>query len=149
PVRTERAGAALGGPAVGRRRRTGAGRAGGLGARVRPAAGWRTAVIARFWTARATPDRAPRYADHLRTRGLPQLRALDGYAGASLLRRDTDGEAELIVITRWRSLDAVRAFAGADVEAAVVEDEAAAVLIRYDERVRHYELVVEDAGAGN
>lgn len=106
-------------------------------------------MIARVWTARTTPDRAPRYADHLRTRVLPQLRALDGYLGASLLRRDTDGEAELIVITRWRSLDAVRAFAGADVEAAVVEDEAAAVLTRYDERVRHYQLVAEDAGAGN
>jgi heme-degrading monooxygenase HmoA len=102
-------------------------------------------VIARVWTAWTTPDRVPRYADHLRTQVLPQLRALDGYGGASLLRRDTGGETELIVITRWRSLDAVRTFAGADVEAAVVEADAAAVLSRYDERVRHYEIVVEDA----
>jgi len=71
------------------------------------------------------------------------LRALDGYRGASLLRRDVDGETELIVITRWHSLDAVRAFAGADVEAAVVED-AAALLSRYDERVRHYDIVSDD-----
>ncbi len=106
-------------------------------------------MIARVWTARTTPDRAPRYADHLRTRVLPQLRALNGYGGVSLLRRDTDGETELIVISRWRSLEAVRAFAGADVEAAVVEGEAAAVLSRYDERVRHYEIVVEDAEAGS
>jgi heme-degrading monooxygenase HmoA len=102
-------------------------------------------VIARVWTARTTPERAPAYADHLRTRVLPQLRALDGYTGASLLRRDADVETELIVVTRWRSLDAVRAFAGDDLEAAVVEPEAAAVLTRYDTRVRHYEIVVEDA----
>jgi heme-degrading monooxygenase HmoA len=73
-------------------------------------------------------------------RVLPQLRRLDGYRGASLLRRETDGEVELIVITRWHSLDAVRAFACADIESAVVEDEAASVLSRYDERVRPYEV---------
>jgi heme-degrading monooxygenase HmoA len=48
-------------------------------------------------------------------------------------------------VTRWRSLDAVRAFAGADPDAAVVEPEAAAVLTRYDARVKHYEVVLEDA----
>ena len=107
--------------------------------------GRRYPVIVRVWTARTTPARAPAYAEHLRGRVLPQLRALDGYTGASLLRRDADGETELIVVTRWRSLDAVRAFAGADPDAAVVEPEAAAVLTRYDTRVRHYEIVIEDA----
>jgi heme-degrading monooxygenase HmoA len=102
-------------------------------------------MIARVWTARTTPAHAPAYADHLRGRVVPKLRALDGYLGASLLRRDADGEAELIVVTRWRSMDAVRAFAGDDAETAVVEDEAAAVLSRYDTRVRHYEVVAEDA----
>lgn len=101
-------------------------------------------MIARVWTARTMPARAPAYADHLRRRVLPRLRALDGYLGASLLRRDVDGETELMVITRWRSPEAVRAFAGADVEAAVVEDEAASLLSRYDERVRHYDIVSDD-----
>ncbi len=99
-------------------------------------------MIARVWTAATTPARAPAYADHLRTRVLPQLRQLDGFAGVSLLRRDDNGESELIVVTRWRSLAAVRAFAGADIEAAVLEDEAAAVLSRYDTRVKHYEIVI-------
>lgn len=102
-------------------------------------------MIARVWTARTAPARAAAYAEHLRARVLPQLRRLDGYAGASLLRRDADGETELIVVTRWRSLDAVRAFAGDDPDAAVVEDEAASLLTRYDTRVRHYEIVTEDA----
>jgi len=47
------------------------------------------------------------------------------------------------VLTRWRSMDAIRAFAGKDVEQAVVEPAAVAALIEFDSRVRHYG-VVED-----
>ena len=41
---------------------------------------------------------------------------------------------------RWESLDAIRAFAGEDIDLAVVEPEARAVLSRFDSRVRHVEL---------
>jgi heme-degrading monooxygenase HmoA len=102
-------------------------------------------MIARVWMAHTTPGHVHAYAVHFRTRVLPQLRSLAGYAGAWLLRRDANGETELIVVTRWRSKDAVRAFAGDDVDAAVVEDAAAALLSRFDVRVRHYEIVADDA----
>jgi hypothetical protein len=38
-------------------------------------------------------------------------------------------------------MDAIRAFAGDDLARAVVEPEAAAVLTRFDQEVRHYEVV--------
>jgi len=40
-------------------------------------------------------------------------------------------------------MDAIRMFAGSDVERAVVAPEAAAVLIEYDRTVDHYEVVHE------
>jgi heme-degrading monooxygenase HmoA len=101
-------------------------------------------VIARTWSARATPADAPAYAEHLRTRVLPALRAVEGYLGGQLLRREEGGTVELLVVTWWRSLDALRAFAGSDLERAVVADEAVPLLTRFDRRVRHYEVVVED-----
>jgi heme-degrading monooxygenase HmoA len=101
-------------------------------------------MIARFWSAQATPAQAPAYADHLRTHVLPALRKVDGYAGAALLERPTSDTVEIIVITRWRSLDAIRGFAGADLEKAVVADEAASLLTRFDHRVRHYQITVKD-----
>jgi heme-degrading monooxygenase HmoA len=101
-------------------------------------------VIARFWSARATRAEAPAYAEHLRAHVLPDLRAVDGYDGAMLLERDTADGTEILVLTLWRSLDAIRAFAGDDVEEAVVADEAAKVLTDFERRVRHYELVVRD-----
>ncbi|MCI0388652.1 MAG: antibiotic biosynthesis monooxygenase [Acidobacteria bacterium] len=101
-------------------------------------------MIARFWWANATPAKAPAYADHLKNFVLPVVRKVDGYAGAMLLERQVDGAVEIIVITWWRSLDAIQEFAGADLEEAVVADEASALLTSFDRRVRHYELVVRD-----
>ena len=45
------------------------------------------------------------------------------------------------VVTLWESMDAIRRFAGNDPEAAVVPLEARALLARFDERVRHFEVV--------
>jgi heme-degrading monooxygenase HmoA len=101
-------------------------------------------MIARFWAAQATPAHAPAYVDHLRTQVLPTLRQVDGYAGAVLLEHAASDAVELIVITWWRSLDAIRGFAGADLEKAVVADEAAVLLTHFDHHVRHYKVTVKD-----
>lgn len=101
-------------------------------------------MIARLWSARTTPAQAPAYETHLKSHVLPEVRKIAGYEGTMLLEQATSGAVELIVITWWRSLDAIRGFAGADLERAVVADEAAAVLTEFDRRVRHFELVVRD-----
>jgi heme-degrading monooxygenase HmoA len=101
-------------------------------------------VIARVWTARTSPAEAPLYAVHLKTHVLPELRQLDGYFGAVLLQRTVADEIEIVVVTSWRSIDAIRSFAGAGLEEAVVADEAAALLTQFDRRVRHYDLVLSD-----
>jgi len=101
-------------------------------------------MIARFWSAQATTAQAPAYADHLRTHVLPTLSKVDGYAGAMLLERPISDAVEIIVITWWRSLDAIRDFAGSDLERAVVAEEAASLLTHFDDRVRHYEVTVKD-----
>lgn len=101
-------------------------------------------MIARVWSARATRERAPAYVDHLRTHVLPNLRGVDGYAGAKLLQRVDSGAVEIVVITWWHSLAAISGFAGADIEKAVVASEAATLLTQYDDRVQHFEVVVAD-----
>jgi len=55
---------------------------------------------------------------------------------------------EFLVLTRWQSLDAVRGFAGTDVERAIVEPGAVAAIIDFDATVRHYE-VLEQARASD
>lgn len=101
-------------------------------------------MIARLWSAQTTRAQAPAYVDHLNNDVLPAARKVDGYAGAMLLERQVSNTVEIIVITLWRSLDSIRGFAGADLEAAVVTEKAASVLTAFDRRVRHYELVLKD-----
>jgi heme-degrading monooxygenase HmoA len=101
-------------------------------------------MIARVWSAQTTATQAPAYVEHLRTQVLPVLQTLKGYGGVLLLQRAIPGATEVQVITFWQSLDSVRDFAGADLERAVVADEAAALLTEFDRRVRHYEVALSD-----
>ncbi|HEY5361627.1 MAG TPA: hypothetical protein VIJ82_28735, partial [Streptosporangiaceae bacterium] len=60
-----------------------------------------------------------------------------------LLRREDGQEVMFTSITYFKSLDAVRAFAGDNYEQAVVEETARPVLRRWDERVSHHEVAVD------
>lgn len=100
-------------------------------------------MIVRVWRGRmalSNPSFYPRYfIDHV----LPQLKRLDGFVGATLLKQQRAHDIEYTVETRWASMDAIRAFAGANLDRAVVEPEAQAALVDYDQRVQHYEVVYE------
>jgi heme-degrading monooxygenase HmoA len=74
------------------------------------------------------------------------LSAVDGYRGAYLLCREQAETTELQVMTLWDSPDAISAFAGSDIDKAVVEPEARGVLQTYENEVTHYEVIVNTVG---
>jgi heme-degrading monooxygenase HmoA len=104
-------------------------------------------MIERVWSARTTREGAVRYAAHVRDVVLTELARIDGYRGARLLERELDGVIEVVVVTRWQTLDAIRAFAGEELDRAVVHPAAAALFTDYDRKVRHYGVVVEEQAA--
>ena len=83
-------------------------------------------MIVRTWRGRAARAQPDAYPEHFRFTVLPALKAIKGFLGAQLLRHDRPDEIEFLVLTRWASLDAIRAFAGEHLDQAVVEPEAAA-----------------------
>jgi heme-degrading monooxygenase HmoA len=98
-------------------------------------------VISRHWFGLARPQRAEDYIQHLVRETLPQLRQIAGFVDASLLSRRTTEGVEFLVVTRWVSLDAIRRFAGSDAEAAVVPSAVADMMVRYDLRAHHFEVI--------
>ncbi|HXW92891.1 MAG TPA: YciI-like protein [Terriglobales bacterium] len=98
-------------------------------------------VILRLWKARSSAERGEEYVQYVTTKVFPALWAIEGHRGAYLLRRMLDGATELLVLTLWQSMEAVRRFAGVHAEKAVVEPEARAMLTSFDASVTHFEVV--------
>jgi heme-degrading monooxygenase HmoA len=74
---------------------------------------------------------------HFQESVYPELRQLDGFREAYILRHKLDDGVELTVLTLWESMDAIRSFAGENVETAVVAPAAQAVLDSFDTTVTH------------
>jgi heme-degrading monooxygenase HmoA len=109
----------------------------------REAAGIEVHVIARIWHGWAPAVTAGDYQRHYESEVSEHLRAVDGFRGARLLRRDNGSEVMFTSITWFTSLGAVRGFAGEDYERAVVEETARRALSRWDEGVTHHEVAVD------
>lgn len=99
-------------------------------------------MIARSWRCITSSENVPLYLAHFQDSVLPELKKLDGFLGYYILRRMLVEEShlELTVLTLWESLDVIRIFAGENLSRAVVEPQAKAVLISFDETVTHYEV---------
>jgi heme-degrading monooxygenase HmoA len=104
-------------------------------------------MIIREWRGRASEPKAEAYPKHFRAAVVPELRKLPGFLGAHLGRRRIGDRVEFLVLTRWQSMDAIRAFAGVTVDRAVVEPQAVAALDEFDPGVQHYEVIEEVSAA--
>jgi heme-degrading monooxygenase HmoA len=98
-------------------------------------------MVIREWRGRTSHVRSAEYPRHFRSSVVPDLRKVRGFLGAFLSERLQGDQVEFLVLTRWTSMDAIRAFAGSNPEKAVVESGAIAALTDYDQTVRHYEVL--------
>jgi heme-degrading monooxygenase HmoA len=98
-------------------------------------------MILRMWRAQSTVKKADEYMQHATTKVFPALRAIEGHRGGYLLRNRLDDRVEIIVLTLWESMDAVREFAGVEPNRAVVEPDARAVLTSFDDFVTHFDVI--------
>ncbi|MEY9860230.1 hypothetical protein ABH935_005867 [Catenulispora sp. GAS73] len=116
-------------------------------------------MIIRVWRGWTTPENADAYEALLReeiTGESVNGEQTPGMLGIDVLRHDPDAtddnsgaaaddspaaEVEFSTIMYFFDWDAVRAFAGDDAFAAVVPDADRALLTRWDERSRHYDLL--------
>jgi len=99
-------------------------------------------MIVRMWRGQATAANADAYERFVTTKVFAELPAIPGHRGVYLLKRplDNGNEVEFVAVTLWDSLASIRGFAGENIDRAVVEPEARAVLSRFDDFVRHFEL---------
>ena len=99
-------------------------------------------MISRVWTGWTTPQNADAYEKLLRNEIFPGIvgKNIAGFHRIELFRRPAGDEVEFVTVMWFSSLDAVKAFAGERFEEAVVPPKARAVLKRFDDRSKHYEV---------
>jgi len=100
-------------------------------------------MIARLWHGLTNGENSKKYERLLLDEILPGIHRVEGYRGAYLLRREVAEGTEFVTLTLFDSMDAVRRFAGEDIEKAVVPEEARRLLARFDARSMHYTIVAE------
>ena len=99
-------------------------------------------MISRIWHGYTTPENADIYETLLKGEVIVGIKGRDipGFREIQVFRRELESEVEFVTVMWFDSIEAVRAFAGEDYEAAYVPDKARAVLSRFDARSQHYEV---------
>jgi heme-degrading monooxygenase HmoA len=98
-------------------------------------------MIARTWSGTVRRADADAYANYIRETGFAEYAQTRGNRGAWMLRRDDGERTEFITLSLWESEDAIRAFAGDDIDAAVLYPEDERYLIDGKSTVTHYQVV--------
>lgn len=97
-------------------------------------------MVARTWRGWTRREDAGEYVVYLEQTGMPAYRSTPGNQGAWILRTDDGPRTEFITLTFWDSLDAIRGFAGDDVERAVFYEEDDRFLVEREETVTHWQV---------
>jgi heme-degrading monooxygenase HmoA len=98
-------------------------------------------VIARIWHGRVPTPKADAYRAFVNARAIPDYRSVPGNLSVHILERREGDVTHFVTLTFWESLEAIRGFAGDDVEKAKYYAEDAEFLLEYEPRVVHYEVV--------
>jgi heme-degrading monooxygenase HmoA len=101
-------------------------------------------AIARMWHGRVPDARAEEYYAYLKSAGVAKLEQIPGNRGVDVLTRSRNGVTDFIVISYWRSLDDIKAYAGADIEKTHNLPRDPEFLIDMEPNVRHFTIRLSD-----
>lgn len=98
-------------------------------------------MIARVWRGATRAEDADAYARYMERTGLSDYLKTPGNLGGYVLWRLEGEKAEFITLSLWDSRDAIKGFAGEDIERAVFYPEDQRFLIDREVTVTHYHVV--------
>ncbi len=97
-------------------------------------------MIARTWHGVTPIAKADDYLHLMRTIAVPDYQAVAGNRGVYVMRRIEGDVAHFLLLTLWDSEDAIRQFAGEDIEKAKYYDFDPDYLLELEPTVTHYEV---------
>jgi heme-degrading monooxygenase HmoA len=101
-------------------------------------------IIVRIWRGKVPEAKAEEYAEYHFEIGVKRIQGIAGNLGVQVLRHTEKEITEFTTISYWESLDAIRRFAGDDIEKPHHLPKDPEYLIELPNRVLHYELDYSD-----
>ncbi|MBI4803875.1 MAG: antibiotic biosynthesis monooxygenase [Desulfovibrio sp.] len=101
-------------------------------------------MIAREWRCHCPIRHRIGFLEHLDATGVSECRSLPGFLGYQILERDLGPELEITLVTYWRSVEDIVAFAGQDITRARLYPDDAHFEITPDQEVRHYSVLAQE-----
>jgi len=98
-------------------------------------------MIVRMWHGRVPTSKAKAYREFTNRTAIPDYQSVPGNISVHILERAEGDITHFITLTFWESLDAIRLFAGDDVERAKYYREDKDFLLEFEPTVVHYEVV--------
>ena len=97
-------------------------------------------MIMRAWHGVTPAAKADEYLDLMLGVAVPDYKAIPGNRGVYVLRRIEGADAHFLLLTLWDSADAIRQFAGEDIDKAKYYDFDKDYLLDLEPTVTHYEV---------
>ncbi len=98
-------------------------------------------MIVRMWHGRVPTGKAAAYRALLNRKAIPDYQSVPGNISVHILERADGPVTHFITMTFWTSLEAIKGFAGDDVEKAKYYPEDKDFLLEFEPTVVHYEVV--------
>jgi len=100
-------------------------------------------MIARTWHGVTYASKANEYLDYLKKTGVAEYQKTEGNQGVYVLERLDGDWAHFLLLTLWESEDAIKRFAGSEIEKAKYYPEDEEFLLELEPEVKHYEVLVK------
>jgi heme-degrading monooxygenase HmoA len=100
-------------------------------------------IVAREWKGRVAPPRADEYYAYL-LEGAMKIRTIPGSLGMQVMRRSEANFVEFTVLSYWVNREAIKAFAGEDIEKPHHLPRDRELLLELPTRVLHYDVTYSD-----
>ena len=100
-------------------------------------------VVARIWHGRTLTSKADEYYAYLKQAGIDRIEGIKGNLGAQVLRRTDGNTTEFTVISYWESREAIKKFAGDDIEKTHFLPKDPQYLLELEPKVKHFDVLYD------
>ncbi|HLF20457.1 MAG TPA: antibiotic biosynthesis monooxygenase [Bacteroidota bacterium] len=95
-------------------------------------------MITRVWHGKTKKEHAEEYMQYVIRTGVVGYRRTPGNMGVQIWQKDEGEFTHIYTVTLWKDLEAIKGFAGADIEKARYYPEDKKYLVEFEQNVTHY-----------